>query len=87
LVSKKLRATLQRVLAGRSDASLAFDDLINVLCALGFERRIRGGHHILWKEGTPEIINLQPIGAKAKPYQVRQVRAILVRHGLVFDHD
>jgi hypothetical protein len=30
----------------------------------------------------PEIINLQPKRSKAKPYQVRQVRAILEKHGL-----
>ena len=87
LVSKKLRVTLQRILSGRSDSNLAFNDLISVLRALDFEQRIRGDHHILWKDGIPEIINLQPSGAKTKSYQVRQVRAILVRYGLGFDNE
>ena len=43
-----------------------------------------GGHHVLRDQllgriftrgGVEEIINLQPLGAKAKAYQVRQVRA------------
>jgi hypothetical protein len=29
-----------------------------------------------------EILNLQPKGSKAKPYQVRQVRSILVKYRL-----
>ncbi len=84
MVSRKLRVTLQRILGGQSDANIAFNDLLNVLHALGFEKRVRGDHHILWKEGIPEIINLQPIGAKAKPYQVKQVRVILSSHELGF---
>ena len=34
------------------------------------------------KDGIPEIINLQPAGAKAKPYQVKQVRGIIVGYKL-----
>jgi hypothetical protein len=33
-------------------------------------------------EGIEEIINLQPKGAKAKAYQVRQVRQLIVKYGL-----
>jgi hypothetical protein len=32
--------------------------------------------------GIPEILNLQPRGNKAKAYQVKQVRAVIVRHQL-----
>ena len=34
------------------------------------------------KSGVTERINLQRDGAKAKPYQVRQVRSIIVKHHL-----
>ena len=27
-------------------------------------------------------MNLQPIGAKAKPYQVRQVRAVILKYNM-----
>lgn len=52
---------------------------------LGFRRRMKGDHHIYVKEGVAEILNLQPRKTKAKPYQVRQVRAVLVRYKLGAD--
>jgi hypothetical protein len=41
---------------------------------IGFDERIRGSHHIFTRAGIVEILNLQPRGSLAKPYQVRQVR-------------
>lgn len=75
------------MLSGRSDTNIPFTDLMTLLRALGFERRIRGDHHILWKPGVTEIINLQPRGSKAKPYQVKQVRRILRQYRLGFDDE
>ena len=49
---------------------------------LGFEERIRGGHHIFTKDGVPEIINIQPKGSKAKVYQVKQIRDIILKYKL-----
>ena len=49
---------------------------------LGFEERVRGSHHILRRQGVRELINLQREGNKAKVYQVRQVRQVLLRYGL-----
>ena len=43
---------------------------------------MRGSHHIFTKEGVEEILNLRPRGRDAKPYQVKQVRGVIVRHGL-----
>jgi predicted RNA binding protein YcfA (HicA-like mRNA interferase family) len=74
--------TLERVLRGSSDANIAFAELCRLLKALGFDERVRGGHHIFTREGVEEIINLQPKGGKAKPYQVKQVRGLLLRHRL-----
>jgi hypothetical protein len=34
------------------------------------------------KEGVEELINLQRDGKSAKPYQVKQVRRIMLRYGL-----
>jgi hypothetical protein len=46
----------------------------------GFKKRHRGGSHVIFtKPGVRERITLQPEGFKAKGYQVRQVRAILLR--------
>jgi predicted RNA binding protein YcfA (HicA-like mRNA interferase family) len=53
-----------------------------LLLRLGFDERIRGSHHIFTKEGVEEILNLQPKGRQAKPYQVRQVRRIVLKYHL-----
>ena len=49
----------------------------------GFSLRIRGSHHIFFKEGIEEILNLQAKGTKAKAYQVKQVRELITKHKLV----
>jgi len=49
---------------------------------MGFEERIRGSHHIFRKQKIEEKINLQRDGNKAKVYQVRQVRTIILRYNL-----
>jgi hypothetical protein len=49
---------------------------------MGFAERIRGDHHIFTRAGIPDIINVQPDRSMAKVYQVRQVRRIIIRHGL-----
>lgn len=58
-----------------------------MLHALGFDERIKGSHHIFTKDGIPEILNLQPKGAKAKAYQVRQVRNVILRYRLAGGKD
>jgi hypothetical protein len=73
---------LQRILLGKSDASVSFEDLCNLLIYLGFVERIRGGHHIFVKEGVMDLINLQRDKKMAKAYQVRQVRSVIVQYGL-----
>jgi hypothetical protein len=50
---------------------------------LGFsERQSWGSHHIFYKEGMAEIINLQPRGREGKPYQMKQIRQILLKYNL-----
>lgn len=73
----------RRILQGESDANVDFDDLRRLLAGLGFEERIRGSHHIFRKQGVRELVNLQKEGNKAKVYQVRQVRRVMLRYGLV----
>jgi predicted RNA binding protein YcfA (HicA-like mRNA interferase family) len=67
---------LLRILRGTSDANIPFEGLCQLLRRLGFDERIRGSHHIFTKEGVEEILNLPPQGRQAKPYQVKQVRAM-----------
>ena len=74
--------TLDRVLRGTSDANIAFDDLRGMLKHLGFVERVRGDHHIFSRDEVVEILNLQPKAGKAKPYQVRQVRNVILAYRL-----
>lgn len=78
----KNEKTIRQVLSGRSDANIRFEALRTLLLALGFAERTRGSHHTFAREGVEEQINLQRDGAKAKPYQVKQVRVILLRYRL-----
>ena len=71
---------LDRILCGTSDANIPFDRLCHMLRLLGFDERIRGSHHIFTQGGIEEILNLQPRGAHAKPYQVKQVRMIVLKY-------
>jgi hypothetical protein len=74
--------TLDRILRGTSDANTRFADLRTLLLSLGFAERVRGSHHIFTRDGVAEILNLQPRGKLAKPYQVRQVRGVIVAYKL-----
>ena len=78
----KYEKLLIQVLRGASDANIPFDGLCGLMGNLGFDERIRGSHHIYSKEGVEEIVNLQPIGSRAKAYQVRQVRGIILKYKL-----
>jgi len=78
----KYEKLLLKILSGTSDANIHFDDLCDLLKSYGFEVRIRGSHHMFRKEGVVEKINLQRDGSKAKPYQVKQVRNVIVKYKL-----
>lgn len=73
---------LLRILRGTSDANIPFDRLCQLLRRLGFAERIRGSHHTFTKERVEEILNLQPKGRQAKPYQVKQVRRVILKYRL-----
>ena len=78
----KYEKIMDKILRGTSDANIAFDDLRRILLHLGFDERIRGSHHMYRKDGIEEKINIQCSGNKAKPYQVRQVREVLLKYRL-----
>ena len=79
----RVEKAVAKILEGRSDANLDFDDLCYVLDRAGFSRRAgKGSHTIFYKEGVEEILNLQPRGSKAKPYQVKQVRVLIINYQL-----
>jgi len=75
--------TLDNMLRGLSDKNIRFLDLRRLVTGFGFNERIKGSHHIFYKEGVEEILNLQPLkDGKAKAYQVKQVRGIILKYRL-----
>jgi hypothetical protein len=73
---------LVKILLGASDANISFEALCQLLESLGFEQRIQGSHHIFSREGVEEILNLQPKNGKAKAYQIKQVRNVILKYEL-----
>ena len=69
-----------QILSGRSDANIDFNDLCRLLANYKFDERIKGSHHIFTKYDVEEIINIQPIGSKAKAYQIKQVRNLILKY-------
>lgn len=74
--------TLEMVMSGKQDANISFNALCRALRELGFDERIKGSHHIFTREGLDYQPNLQPDGAKAKAYQVKQIRDNLKKANL-----
>ena len=70
------------MLAGRSDANIRFADLRALLLRFGFSERVKGSHHLFDRPGVVEIVNLQSRGGHVKPYQVRQVRRVVLKYQL-----
>lgn len=71
---------LRRILDGNSDAGIRFNELRGLLRRLGFAERVRGSHHIFVRRDIAERVILQRDGAHAKPYQIRQVRRMILRN-------
>jgi predicted RNA binding protein YcfA (HicA-like mRNA interferase family) len=73
-----------RVLSGRSDANIPFNQLCTMLRRLGFSERVTGSHHTFTRDDIPDIIVIQPSKgeATAKRYQVKQVRELLLKYNL-----
>jgi hypothetical protein len=73
----RYKKLLYKILDGHKDKNISFKDLCLTLEHLNFNRRIRGDHYIFTRYDINEIINIQPRGNMAKPYQVKQIRYII----------
>lgn len=75
------RKLLQKLLSGSKN--LKFSDVVSIAEAFGFEfDRISGSHHIFVHPNVPELVNLQKVKGKAKPYQIRQLLKIIEKYNL-----
>ena len=79
----KHKNTFERVVSGKANANIDFQDLCHLLTRLHFNERTKGSHHIFTKSEIPDIVNVQAKSdGKAKPYQVRQVATLIARFNL-----
>jgi hypothetical protein len=52
---------IERILSGKVDANLSFEEVSKLLQRLGYRLTIRGSHHI-YKQPNWPALNLQPLG-------------------------
>ena len=76
----KKQKLLLKIIKGTSDNNISFNELRTLLTYFGFNERIKGSHHIFTKDGIQEILNIQALNGKAKIYQVKQVRNIIIKY-------
>ena len=63
--------------------NIRFADIVRLAEAFGFrESRVNGSHHIFVHQGLRELVNLQNVRGKAKPYQIRQFLQLVERYNL-----
>lgn len=74
--------TYDKVMSGESDNNIRFTDFRNMILSYGFRERVKGDHYIYKRDDIMERIVIQPLGNKAKAYQVKQVRMLLEKYGL-----
>lgn len=75
------RKLLEKALS--SPANLRFEEACALARAFGFHlSRVSGSHHIFAHPIVRELLNLQGVGGKAKPYQVRQLLDLVERYNL-----
>jgi predicted RNA binding protein YcfA (HicA-like mRNA interferase family) len=66
----------------------SFKDMVSLVEAFGFTlSRINGSHHIFTHPNIPELVNIQNVRGKAKPYQVRQFLTLVETHNLSLEED
>lgn len=77
----KSRKLLRKVI--QTKANIQFADLRQLVEAFGFRlERISGSHHIYKHPHIPELINMQEVKGKAKPYQIRQFLSLVEKYNL-----
>lgn len=77
----KKRKILEKVLAGSKN--IRFNEMITLVEAFGFRlSRTSGSHHIFIHPEVREMVNLQEVNGKAKPYQIQQFLQLVERYNL-----
>ena len=78
---KDKKKLLQKIISG--SRNVRFREAVRLAEAFGFRLdRISGSHHIFVHSEIPELLNLQNVAGKAKPYQMKQLIKIVEKHNL-----
>ena len=81
MAERKRHKLLQKLLSGSKN--IRFSEAVACAEAFGFQlSRVSGSHHIYVHEDVPELVNLQNVKGKAKPYQIKQLRKIIENYDL-----
>ena len=79
MVSKQ--KLLKKVLSGTKN--IRFGEMRVLVEAYGFHlSRVKGSNHIFVHPQVQELVNLQDVKGKAKPYQIRQFLRLVERYNL-----
>ena len=82
----KKRKLLQKLLS--NSKNIRFSDAVSGADMFGFRLdRIDGSHYIFVHPNVPELINLQNMNGKAKPYQVKQLLQIIEQYNLQMESE
>lgn len=82
----KKRKLLQKLLSGSKN--VRFSEVVACAEAFGFRlERISGSHHIFVRADIPELINLQNVKGKVKPYQIKKLLQIIERYNLKMEEE
>lgn len=82
----KKQKLLQRMLTG--PANVRFGELVTLLHAFGFRlSRVNGSHHIFVHDQVDELVNVQNVGGRALPYQIKQVIKLVEKYNLHLESD
>jgi len=61
---------------------------VTLVEAFGFRlSRTSGSHHVFIHADIPELLNLQEVKGKAKPYQIGQLLRLVERYDLSLEED
>ncbi len=75
------KKTLEKVLRGSKN--IRFNEMVTLIHAYGFkEARVSGSHHIFTRKDIDEIINIQNVRGKTKPYQAKQFTKVIEKYNL-----
>jgi predicted RNA binding protein YcfA (HicA-like mRNA interferase family) len=77
---------LKKIVQGYKN--VRFNEMIKLIEAYSFQlSRVSGSHHIFVKPDIKEIVNIQNVQGKAKPYQVKQFLSLIEQYNLQMEDD